>query len=375
MVTDALNFSFTPSFPVVWGAHTQLTGKLHLMSHNDHPVVDNPTTPPATDTGNKPLERLVSLGGGHGLFATLRAGRTIADHVTAVVTVADDGGSSGRMRRELDCLPPGDLRMALAALTQDSDKGRFWEEVIQHRFGGNGALNGHAIGNFLITGISQVLGDDIAALDTLAKMLGVKGRVLPMSTVPLDLEADVLGLAKDPRESVQVRGQVAVATTIGEVRRVRVHPANPPAAAPAVAAIKDADLITLGPGSWFSSVIPHLLVPGIVEALNESPAPTVVVLNLVAEAGETSGFSQEHHVHMLHQHARDLNVDYMLIDQSTMPGGTMGTHIERAAASMGAELICADVREDDNRGRWTDRHKPKKLAAALADIAAKHRAR
>ena len=345
------------------------------MSHNDHPVVDNPTTPPATDTGKKPLQRLVSLGGGHGLFATLRAGRTIADHVTAVVTVADDGGSSGRMRRELDCLPPGDLRMALAALTEDSDKGRFWEEVIQHRFGGQGALNGHAIGNFLITGISQVLGDDIAALDTLAKMLGVKGRVLPMSTVPLDLEADVLGLAKDPRESVPVRGQVAVATTIGEVRRVRVHPANPPAAAPAVAAIKDADLITLGPGSWFSSVIPHLLVPGIVEALNESQAPTVVVLNLVAEAGETSGFSQEHHVHMLHQHARDLNVDYMLIDQSTMPGGTMGTHIERAAASMGAELICADVREDDNRGRWTDRHKPKKLAAALADIAAKHRTR
>src|SRR5699024_11078703 len=110
-----------------------------------------------------------------------------------------------------------------------------------------------------------------------------------------------------------------------------------------VAAIKDADLITLGPGSWFSSVIPHLLVPGIVEALNESQAPTVVVLNLVAEAGETSGFSQEHHAHMLHQHARDLNVDYMLIDQSTMPGGTMGTHVERAAASMGAELIFADV--------------------------------
>ena len=183
------------------------------MSHNDHPEGCRPITSPAAEAGDKPLQRLVSLGGGHGLFATLRAGRTIADHVTAVVTVADDGGSSGRMRRELDCLPPGDLRMALAALTQDSDEGRFWEEVIQHRFGGQGALNGHAVGNFLITGISQVLGDDIAALDTLAKMLGVRGRVLPMSTEPLDLEADVLGLAKDPRESVQVRGQVAVATT------------------------------------------------------------------------------------------------------------------------------------------------------------------
>ena len=339
------------------------------MSHNDHPVVDNPTTPPATGTGNKPLERLVSLGGGHGLFATLRAGRTIADHVTAVVTVADDGGSSGRMRRELDCLPPGDLRMALAALTQDSDKGRFWEEVIQHRFGGNGALNGHAIGNFLITGISQVLGDDIAALDTLAKMLGVKGRVLPMSTVPLDLEADVLGLAKDPRESVQVRGQVAVATTIGEVRRVRVHPANPPAAAPAVAAIKDADLITLGPGSWFSSVIPHLLMPGIVEALQETTATRVVIMNLVAEPGETSGFSMERHIHMLLQHCPSLRMDVVVVDTSTLLPGNERRHLERAAERLGAEVVYRNVRQDDDRGRWTDRHSSEKLADVLRELA------
>lgn len=336
--------------------------------------MNSPDLPPqpVTSETSYPLDRLVALGGGHGLFSTLRAARTISQDVTAVVTVADDGGSSGRMRRELDCLPPGDLRMALAALARDDANGRLLEELLQHRFGGRGALNGHAVGNFLITGLAQVLDDDIAALDVLAGALGIKGRVLPMSTEPLDLEADVLGLSDTLGESVKVRGQVAVASTIGEVRRVRLIPEEPPAAAPAVAAIKDADMVTLGPGSWFSSVIPHLLVPGIVEAFNASTAPKVVILNLVAEAGETAGFSMEHHIHMLSQHARDLKVDYMLVDRSTMPTGRVSDHVERAAAAMGAKLVCHDVREDDNRGRWTDRHKPRKLAVALRSIAEQH---
>ena len=318
---------------------------------------------------NPAFEKMACLGGGHGLFNTLRAAREQASYVAAIVTVADDGGSSGRMRREFNCLPPGDLRMALAALMDNTDKGVLWEQALQHRFGGNGSLHGHAIGNFLITGLAQVIGDEQRALDELARIFRVRGRVIPMSPEPLDLEAEVIGLGEDPREVNSVRGQVAVATTLGQVRRVKLHPANPPASAAATAAIREADLITMGPGSWFSSVIPHVLVPGINSALKEATAPKVLILNLVPEPGETSGMSMEHHIHMMRQHSADLNVDYLLIDETTVTGDAARQHIERAALAMGAEVVYRDVREDDGRGRFTDRHDPTKLANVLAEFA------
>ena len=140
-------------------------------------------------------------GGGHGLYATLSAARRLTPHVTAVVTVADDGGSSGRLRSELDVVPPGDLRMALAALASDSPHGRLWATIIQHRFGGSGALAGHPIGNLMLAGLNEVLADPVAALDELGRILGVKGRVLPMCPIALQIEADVAGLESDPRMS------------------------------------------------------------------------------------------------------------------------------------------------------------------------------
>ncbi|QFQ02391.1 Putative gluconeogenesis factor [Corynebacterium urogenitale] len=312
--------------------------------------------------------RITCLGGGHGLFNTLRGARTVGDYVSAIVTVADDGGSSGRLRRELGEIPPGDLRMALAALSRDNERGHLWEQALQHRFGGNGALKGHAVGNFLITGLSQVMGSLIDALDEIANLLGVKGRVIPMCNEPLDLEADVTGLEEDPREVVAVRGQVAVATTIGQVRRVRLLPSKPKASPEAVEAIENAQLITLGPGSWFSSVIPHILIPEIVEALNSATAPKVLLLNLVAEPGETAGMSMEHHIHMLNQHASTLAIDVIVVDLSTMPGTSERRHIERAASKLGARVIYRDVREDDGRGRFTDRHKPQKMATVFEEI-------
>ena len=142
--------------------------------------------------------RAVALGGGHGLHATLSALRLLTDRVTAVVTVADDGGSSGRLRRELGLLPPGDLRMALAALAADDVQGRKWATLVQHRFGGSGALAGHAVGNLLLAGLMDTLGDPVAALDEVGALLGVKGRVLPMCSTPLDIEAEVSGLGGDP---------------------------------------------------------------------------------------------------------------------------------------------------------------------------------
>nr|WP_120492493.1 uridine diphosphate-N-acetylglucosamine-binding protein YvcK [Corynebacterium lactis] len=311
------------------------------------------------------MTTITSLGGGHGLFATLRAARRIADSVTAVVTVADDGGSSGRLRRELGQIPPGDLRMALAALSADTEKGDLWETTLQHRFGGTGALAGHAIGNLIIAGLTSVMGSEVAALDELARLLQIRGRVVPMSPIPLEIEAEVVGLEEDARVVRQVRGQVAVATTPGQVRRIRLIPENPPAAPEAVEAIHAADLVTLGPGSWFTSVLPHLQVPGLLSALRETSATTAVVLNLVAEPGETAGFSAERHIHMLSQHAPDLKIDYILIDNNTPLADTEKKYLTRAAQTLSAQVVFADVQELADYGVLTGRHSPEKLSLAL----------
>lgn len=306
------------------------------------------------------MQRIVALGGGHGLYATLSAARRLTPHVTAVVTVADDGGSSGRLRSELDVVPPGDLRMALAALASDSPQGRLWATIIQHRFGGNGALAGHPIGNLLLAGLNELLADPVAALDELGRVLGVKGRVLPMCPIALQIEADVAGLESDPRMSRVIRGQVAVATTPGKVRRVRLLPGDPPATRQAVDAVHAADLVILGPGSWFTSVIPHVLVPGLAAALTSTPARRALVLNLDAEPGETAGFSAERHIHVLAQHAPGFSVDDIIVDSARVPSERERDQLRRTAALLNASVIFADVSRPG-----TPLHDPTRLAAAL----------
>jgi uncharacterized cofD-like protein len=310
--------------------------------------------------------RIVALGGGHGLYATLSAARRLTPHVTAVVTVADDGGSSGRLRSELDIVPPGDLRMALAALASDSGYGRLWATILQHRFGGSGALAGHPIGNLLLAGLNEVLADPVAALDELGRILGVRGRVLPMCPIALQIEADVAGLESDPRMFRLIRGQVAIATTPGKVRRVRLSPADPPATRQAVDAILDADLVVLGPGSWFTSVIPHVLVPGLASALKTTSARRALVLNLAPEPGETAGFSAERHLHVLTQHAPEFWVDEIIVDAERVPGDRERQQLQRTAA-----LLKADVRFADVARPGTSLHDPAKLAAVLDSVRAR----
>lgn len=318
------------------------------------------TTSPNTGPNPEATTRIVALGGGHGLYATLSAARRLTPHVTAIVTVADDGGSSGRLRSELDVVPPGDLRMALAALASDSPHGRLWATIIQHRFGGNGALAGHPIGNLLLAGLNEVLADPVAALDEVGRILGLKGRVLPMCPIALQIEADVAGLESDPRMSRVIHGQVAVATTPGKVRRVRLLPGDPPATRQAVDAIMAADLVVLGPGSWFTSVIPHVLVPGLVAALKSTPARRAVVLNLAAEPGETAGFSAERHLHVLAQHAPGFSVDDIIVDAARVPSERERDQLRRTAALLEASVKFYDV---SRPGRPL--HDPAKLADAL----------
>lgn len=305
--------------------------------------------------------RAVALGGGHGLQASLAALRRLTDDVTAVVTVADDGGSSGRLRRELGLLPPGDLRKALAALSDSGDDSKLWASVFEHRFGGSGALAGHAVGNLLIAGLLEVLGDPVEVLDHTCRLLGVRGRVLPMSTAPLDMAADVVGLDSDPDAVRTIRGQVAIASTPGRVKQVRLH-ANgneqPAACAQAVRAVEDADLVLLGPGSWFTSVLPHLLVPELHEALVGTSAQRFVVLNLIPQPGETAGFSPEQHLDVLSQHAPRLRVDAVLADADSAP---TPDRLRAAAAGMGARTLLDTIAAPEVAGR----HDPRALAASL----------
>jgi uncharacterized cofD-like protein len=304
--------------------------------------------------------RVVALGGGHGLAASLSALRRVVQDLTAVVTVADNGGSSGRLRREFGVLPPGDLRQALSALCGDDDWGRTWASVLQHRFSSAGEMDQHAVGNLLIVTLWELLGDHVGGLDWVGRLLGAHGRVLPMAVTPLDIAASVRGADPlHPNAVTTVSGQVQVASTSGEVTAVRLQPQDPPACPEALAAVLAADWLVLGPGSWFTSVIPHLLVPELRRALVESPARRAVVINLAPQAGETAGFSPERHLEVLAAHAPDLRLDVVLADDAAAPDRE---RLSRAAKALGAELVMADLAVGDG----TPRHDPAKLAIAYA---------
>jgi uncharacterized cofD-like protein len=310
--------------------------------------------------------KVVALGGGMGLSASLAALRRITGELTAVVTVADDGGSSGRLREELGVLPPGDLRKALAALCGDDDWGQTWARVIQHRFQSAGALHEHAVGNLLIVALWEQLGDPVQALDLVGRLLGAQGRVLPMSAVPLELQALVRG--HDPARPADVdtvRGQATVATTPGEVLSVHLVPSDPPAVPEAVAAVLDADWVVLGPGSWFSSVIPHLLVPELLDALMETKARRVLSLNLAPQPGETEGFSPQRHLEVLARHAPKLALDVVLADQAAVPDRES---LADAAQRFGAAVELAPVAREDG----SPKHDPELLAAAYDRIFRMH---
>ena len=306
--------------------------------------------------------RVVALGGGHGLAASLSALRLLTDQLTAVVTVADDGGSSGRLRRELGVMPPGDLRMALSALCDDTEWGHTWRDLLQHRFESSGELHNHAVGNLLIVALWELLGDTVTGLDWVARLLGARGRVLPMSAVPLEIEATVVSTEGPDRGAVHtVRGQVAVATTTGRVAGISLLPSQPPACPEAMAAIEAADWVVLGPGSWFTSVLPHLLVPGLARSLETTSARRIVALNLSAQAGETEGFSAENHLEVLAAHAPTLTVDVVLADIRAVDHPES---LAEMAAAMGGRLVLADLADPDDHYR----HDPLRLAAAYRDL-------
>ncbi|BCY06723.1 2-phospho-L-lactate transferase CofD family protein [Actinoplanes sp. L3-i22] len=335
--------------------------------------------------------RVVAFGGGHGLGASLRALRHTAAEVeldiTAIVTVGDDGGSSGRLRVERDALlPPGDLRQALAALADQDPTTQLTARVMQHRFvamhepgvsplppvvrgprlerradRSKDSLAGHTVGNLLLLGLMEMLGDPVRALDHAAAMVGARGRVLPMALHAVGIEADVsVGDPDRPGEVVTVRGQHSVAVAGGRVEAVRLEPADPPACPQAVEAVRGADWLIFGPGSWYTSVLPHLLVPGLARAIVSSPARRLITLNLGADK-ETQGLSAAEHLGTLHRYLPDLRVDTVLADVKWTPEPEP---VRVAAHQMGADLVLAPVAVADG----SPRHDPEALGVALVPV-------
>lgn len=315
-------------------------------------LLDEEGWPKRGETG----ARVVAFGGGHGLSATLRALRHITHNLTAVVTVADDGGSSGRLRDEMDVLPPGDLRMALSALCDESEWGLTWRDVLQHRFKTDGSLDNHALGNLLIVALWQLLEDQVSGLDWVARLLGAHGRVLPMAAVPLQIEAD-LDCAGQKRT---IRGQAQVAKAAGRVEHIRLIPNDPPVVPEVLEAIEQADWVVLGPGSWYTSVLPHLLVSDIHEALVRTPARRALILNLSTQVGETDEMSSADHVRVLAEHAPDLALDVIIAEPAVVDDID---ELEEAARKVGARLLLRQVSMGGNRAL----HDPLRLAAALRD--------
>jgi uncharacterized cofD-like protein len=304
-------------------------------------------------------KKVVALGGGHGLAATLTGLRTFTDDITAIVTVADNGGSSGRLREEFTIMPPGDLRMALAALCSDDEWGRSWAEIMQYRFTSDGTLDGHAVGNLLLAALWDKDGDTVAGLDRVGALLKVVGRVLPMAAEPLDIEATF----EDAEGTRNVRGQIEVATATGKLKSLRIIPENPDARPESLRAIAEADWITMGPGSWFSSVIPHLLVPAQRDAIVSSSAKKILLLNLDTSdksAGEYAGYSPLEHLKILNQYAPDLRFDLVVADASTSGIDELRNHL----STLGSEFFPADLRSSESHIH----HDVKKLGHLFAHI-------
>ncbi len=304
-------------------------------------------------------KNVVALGGGHGLASTLRALTNLDCNITAVVGVSDDGGSSGRLRKEFGIVPPGDLRMALAALCEDEKWGSTWAKVMQHRFTSNGELDGHAVGNLLITALWEETGDIVEGLDWVAKLLGAKGRVLPLCLEPLKIEAKVKTKTGSTKK---ITGQVRVATTKDKILSISINPPNPKVCQQAIDAVLAADVIVLGPGSWFTSVLNHFEVPEMKAALCRTKAKRILVLNLQPQNGETSNFTPESYLESLAKANPDFRLNTVIADPRHVKNQKK---LMAVATKLGAQVTLAEV---GNTHAPMEQHNPDRLAYSFEQV-------
>lgn len=311
--------------------------------------------------------RVVAIGGGTGMPGLLRGLKEHTSNITAIVTVADDGGSSGRLRRELGLLPPGDFRNNIAALARDE---ALMTQLMQYRFGASlpaeepGPLRGHAFGNLLLAALTGITGSFDQALLAMERVLAMQGRVMPSTLTPVTLIADV----QTPAGLQRVAGESRIPEAGGRIQRVYLEP-TPKAYPPALQAILQADLVVMGPGSLYTSVLPNLLVPDLAEALRHTRAPKVYVCNLATQPGETDGFSVADHVAALVGHVSADILDLVLANNNlSVPPDTGGGHtlyVQPIPPSQ-VPMLTADL--VDRQRPW--RHDSAKVAQVVINLLA-----
>lgn len=309
--------------------------------------------------------KVVAIGGGTGLSALLRGLKEHTENITAVVTVADDGGSSGRLRRDLGLPPPGDFRNCIAALADDES---LTARLFQYRFGQGMGLNGHSFGNLFIAAMAEVTGNFEHALLESSRVLNIRGRIVPSTLENVTLWADLREDDGEVQRPSQVQGESQISKTGRPIERVFLEPDKIPAYPGAIKAILEADLITAGPGSLYTSVLPNLLVPGIASALRASPATKVYICNIATEEGETDHFSLDDHLQALEEHVGQDMFTYVLANDNLKVQFPRHVNVEvvspQTLRSESYQLVAADLVDLENP--W--QHHPKKLAEQLMDL-------
>ena len=311
---------------------------------------------------------VAAIGGGHGLSATLTALCDLPVYPVAVVGTADDGSSSGRLRRIFPCVPPGDMRMAFGALLADAPHADDWRALLHERFAPGTPLAGHAIGNLVLTAM-LLRTDPVAAMAQASRLLGLRGIVVPACDEALELIATVRHDHDDSGEPFVVRGQGTIATTIGEVESVRFEPLHADAPAAVRDTVRESSAIIMGPGSWWTSVIPPLLLPGLRAAVVDSTGLRILLLNLGAQPGETTGYTPSAHLHVFGQVLPEIRIDVVVADPRTIDDRQS---LEAAAAELGGVVEYGEVGLTRPDGSISLAHDPAALAAVLERVLDRH---
>jgi len=311
--------------------------------------------------------KITVIGGGSGLPNLLRGLKHYTSNISAIVTVADDGGSSGRLRNELGILPPGDIRNCLVALADSEDVMR---QLMDYRFESDGQLDGHSFGNILIAALAGIGGDFARGVEVAGELLAIRGRVIPSTLSNVTLVGSTVS-------GETLIGETRVGNSSDRLRSLTLTPANPTAHPEAVRAIEDADLIVIGPGSLFTSIVPNLLISGISAALADSPAIKVYVCNVAEEPAQTEGYSVLDHVNIVRHYGGENSINAVLAN-SNLPGGETPAGLDFIRANNPWQddliLIEADV-IDETDATSTARHDPIKLSSAIAEAYGKYRGR
>jgi len=307
--------------------------------------------------------RIVVVGGGTGLSVLLKGLKRYTSQLTAIVTVTDDGGSSGRLRAEMGVLPPGDIRSCLVALAETET---LMNAIFQHRFQQGGSLQGHNLGNLLLVAMSEISGDFVSAIREVSKVLAVRGKVLPATLEPVVLAASM-------EDGHSVIGETRIRDYEGQIRKISLIPDNCQPVPETLEAIQEAHAIVLGPGSLYTSIIPNLLVSGVADCIEQSGAPVFYVSNIMTEKGETDNFSAGDHLRVINQHLQRQLIDYLIINSGMIDEHRLSRYREEEAvpvrineediAQMGLKVLQRDL-VSDNEVAW---HDPDKLARTILD--------